>query len=178
MSKQQIEKISIKGAPPAWDDEEYLRRLDMEIHMYRNTSACLEMVRAPLEFQFLNLVIEKAQRGYKVSPRYPVDHGQLSHTVWMSKPDDVENADINQIKQKVKDEYIAHLQSEHQRYQDLLREQLLAAVNDKARVQREREEAKKLDAINKEVEACYSPLVIPESIPERKAAEFSTDMQG
>lgn len=177
MSKHD-QKIKIQGVPPAWDDQEYLRRLDMELHAYHHTAASLEMIRAPLEHNFLNLVIEKAQQGYSVSTRYPVEHGQLSHTVMMVKPLEIQESEIEKLKQKTRADYVEHLASEHQRYQDLLREQLLAAVNDKARVQREREEAKKLDAINKEVEQCFSPLVIPESIPERKAAEFSTDMQG
>ncbi|ROO08074.1 hypothetical protein BK673_16165 [Pseudomonas fluorescens] len=175
MSKQ-IEKIKIQGVPPAWDDSEYLRRLDMEIHMYRNTTACLQMVRAPLEFQFLNLVIEYGKSGYTINTNQRISHDMHNHTAWMNKPDAEQAADIEALRDKVKDEYTLFLQAEHQRYQGLLREQLLQADEEKQRLQREKEEAKKIEAINKQVEQCYSPLVIPDDIPEHKAAVFSTDM--
>ncbi|MFJ2320009.1 hypothetical protein [Pseudomonas sp. NPDC087817] len=177
MSKHD-KKIKIQGVPPAWDDQEYLRRLDMELHAYHHTAASLEMIHAPLEHNFLNLVIEKAQQGYSVSTRYPVEHGQLSHTVMMIKPLEMQEADIEHLKQKTKADYVEHLKSEHKRYQDLLREQLVQADEERQRLQREKEEAKKQDVINKQVEQCYSPLVIPDDIPEQKAVEFSTDMQG
>jgi len=169
-------KVTIQGAPPAWSDEEYLHRLDAEINMYNLTAASLEMVRAPLEHAFLNLVIEKAQSGYTISTRYPVVHEVLSHTVMMDKPDGMRAADIDALKAKVKDEYVEWLQAEHVRYQGLLREQLLQTAADKERQQREKEEAKKLDAINKQIEECYTPLDIPDGVPHRKPAVFSTEM--
>ncbi|MBY8958291.1 hypothetical protein J1G18_13435 [Pseudomonas sp. MIS38] len=170
-------KITIKGTPPAWNDSEYLRRLDMELHAYHHTAASLELVNAPLEHDFLNLVIEKSKQGYSISTRFPIRHEQLSHTVYMTKPAEIQATDIEQLKQKTKVEYVQHLESEHVRYQDLLREQLVQAQAEKERVQREREEAKKIEAINKQVQACYTPLDIPDDIPERSAAVFCTDMQ-
>lgn len=177
MSNANVDRITIKGAPPAWSDEEYQRRLDIEVHAYNQTTASLEMVRAPLEYDWLALIIEKSKQGYTINTRQRIQHDMLNHTVWMNKPDDVRAKDIESLKEKVKADYVEHLEAEHKRYQELLREQLVQAAEEKERQDAQAKQAKKLKAIDDQVAACYSPLVIPDGTPSPKAAVFSTDME-
>ncbi|CAM3052658.1 hypothetical protein [Pseudomonas plecoglossicida] len=165
MSKK-LSSTSIKGTPPAWSDAEYQRRLGIELHAYKHTAASRERVTAALEQPWLNDVIAKAQAGYVVCDRYPVVHEQLSHTVYMIKPESVQAADIGLIKERVKKEYIEHLQSELNRYKAALAQQLMEAAEAKERQRREAAAAKRLADAEKEANDCFGDLVIPDGIPD------------
>ncbi|AZL75782.1 hypothetical protein [Pseudomonas oryziphila] len=174
-------KVIIKGTPPAWEDSEYQRRLTLELHRYRNTRDCMELIHTALEYDFLNLLIEKHSQGYRLNKHYPASHEQLSHAIWLTKPDDQQQADIEKVKDKIKNEYVDHLHTQHDKYKELLRKQLLQAQEEKERKAAAQAQAKKLAAIDKEVAECYGELVIPTSIPEPKPAEvtpaeFSLDL--
>lgn len=88
-------------------------------------------------------------------------HNQLDHTVHMEKPPSLQELDIADLHTKVKAAYVNHLESERERYKDLLRKQLIESEEAKLQAQRESEERKRLDAIEKQVQGCYSPLIIP-----------------
>lgn len=176
MSKQTVEKISIKGVPPTWQDEEFQRRLDMELHKYRNTADSTEIIRSSLEHDWLNTIISKATEGYTVNARYPIKHDLFSHVVNMNKPEEMQSADIEKLRLKVKHGYVEHLQQERQRYQDLLRKQLIQAQEERERAQREKEEVKRLAAIDREIAECFGELVVPDGVPEPKPAEFSMEL--
>ncbi|MNE97938.1 hypothetical protein D3C80_1963750 [compost metagenome] len=86
----------------------------------------------------------------------------MNYSCYLKKPEAEQELDIAAIHAKVKTEYVTWLQSEHSRYQDLLREQLKqAALEKELKAQREKEQ-KQNAAIEREVLACYQPLVIPE----------------
>lgn len=165
--------VTIQGVPPVWEDSEYQRRITLELHRYRNTRDCMELIHTALEYDFLNLLIEKHNQGYRLSKHYPASHEQLSHTIWLTKPDDQQQADIEKVKEKVKCEYVEYLHVQHDKYKELLRKQLLQAQEEKDRKAAEQAQAKKLAAIDKEVAECYGEVVIPTSIPEPKPAEFT-----
>lgn len=156
------EKIKISGAPPQWNQAEYDRRVDEWLNVYRGTERSMELVRASLEHEFLQAVIDKANQGYTITPIKRVMHAPLDHGVYMIKPPAVQQADIEKIKAKVKAEYIEWLESEHCRYQELLRQQLIQAHEEKDRKAAEQAKAKQMAAIEKQVSECYTPLVIPE----------------
>lgn len=156
------DKIKISGTPPAWDDTEYQRRLTLELHKYRNTRDCMEFIHTALEHDFYILMIEKHNQGYRLNKHYPASHDQLSHAIYMTKPDEQQQADIEKLKEKVKEEYVAHLESERARYQDLLRQQLIQTQQEKELKALQEKQAKQLAAIEKQVQDCYAPLEIPE----------------
>ncbi|CAM3164545.1 hypothetical protein [Pseudomonas plecoglossicida] len=163
--------VTIQGVPPVWEDSEYQRRLTLELHRYRNTRDCMEFIHTALEYDFLNLLIEKHGQGYRLNKHYPASHEQLSHAIWLTKPDDQQQADIEQVKEKVKCEYVEHLRVQHDKYKEHLRKQLLQAQEEKERKAVEQAQAKRLAAIDKEVSECFGELVVPDGIPEQKPAE-------
>ncbi|WP_251961760.1 hypothetical protein [Pseudomonas sp. Marseille-Q5299] len=122
----------------------------------------MELVSGSLGHEFLQAVIDKANQGYTITHTKRLVHAELHHSTYMVKPLEMQEQDIEAIKTKVKSEYVAWLESEHARYQSLLREQLVQAQEEKERKAAEVAKAKQLAAIEKEVQACYKPLVIPD----------------
>lgn len=156
------DKISITGTPPKWDDEEFNRRVDAWVNVYRQTERSMQLVQAPFGHEFLQRVIDKANAGYTVTSKKDVKHLPLDYSVWMVKPLEQQQADIEEIKKDVKAEYVAHLESERARYQEQLRQQLIQAAEEKELKAQREKEAKRLALIEIEVQACYRPLVIPD----------------
>ncbi|MDF3871061.1 hypothetical protein [Pseudomonas putida] len=156
------DKIIINGTPPAWDQAEYESRVASWVHAYRHTEKSMELVSGSLGHEFLQAVIDKAQAGYTITHTKRLVHAELYHSTYMVKPLEMQQQDIEAIKAKVKSEYVEWLESEHARYQSLLREQLVQAQEEKERKAVEAAKAKQLVAIEKEVQACYKPLVIPD----------------
>ncbi|OAH54168.1 hypothetical protein [Pseudomonas monteilii] len=156
------DKIKIAGVPPKWDNFEYEKRVDAWTNVYRQTERSMELVQAPLGHQFLQAVIDKANAGYTITPKKDVKHLPLDYSVWMVKPLEQQQADIEEIKKEVKAEYVAYLESERERYQQLLREQLIQSQQEKELKAQQEKEAKAMVAIERQVQDCYAPLVIPE----------------
>lgn len=156
------DKIKIAGVPPNWEQAEYDRRVDAWVNVYRGTERSMALVRASLEHEFLQAVVDHAEQGYTITPNKRVMHAPLDHSVFMVKPLDQQQIDIDNIKTEIKAEYAAYLESERVRYQNLLREQLKQAAVEKELKAAAEKEAKQMAAIEKQVAECYSPLVIPE----------------
>ena len=154
-------KIIVKGVPPKWDDAEFEARVDSWANVYRGTTQCMEFIRSPLPHDFLELVASKVAENYRVARNQGVTHEALNHSCWMIKPDDEQQKDIDDIRVRVKAEYVEFLQGEHVRYQDLLRQQLIQAAEAKEQKKIEDARNKRLSEINKEVLNTFSPLVIP-----------------
>ena len=94
--------------------------------------------------------------------KYPVNLDPLDYSCHLVKPASMQDEDIAVIKVKVKEEYAEWLQSEHTRYKDLLRQQLIQTQKEKEAKALRDKEAKQLADIEKQVQACYSPLQIPD----------------
>ncbi|MND62734.1 hypothetical protein D3C81_299320 [compost metagenome] len=156
------DKITIRGTPPKYDEAEYDRRLALDLHKYHHTTDSLEHVTASLAHDFLELVADKMKAGYTVARNWRVITDPLNYSCFLKKPDDVQTLDIEAIKANVKASYVEWLQSEHSRYQNLLREQLKQAAVEKEAKAAAEKEARQLAAIEKQVAECYSPLVIPD----------------
>lgn len=156
------EKIKISGVPPQWDEAEYEQRVAGWVNVYKNTTQSMELVRSPLPHDLLQQVINKANDGYAIALGQPVSLAPLNNSCWMTKPESMQEEDIAKIRAEQKEKYIAHLEAEHARYQDLLRQQLIQAQEEKDRKAAEQAKAKQLAAIEKQVRECYAPLVIPD----------------
>lgn len=156
------EKIAIKGIPPQWDQAEYESRVANWVHAYKSTTKSMELVRSPLPHDLLQQVIDKANEGYKLTRSHPVSLAPLNNSVWMMKPIAMQEEDIANIRMEQKEKYIVHLESERARYEEQLRQQLIQAREEKDRKAVEQAKAKQMAEIEKEVQACYRPLVIPE----------------
>lgn len=176
MSKK-LSTTTITGTPPQWDDAEYNRRLEIQLHCYHNTAQSREIVVAPLEHDWLDLVIAKLADGYTVCKKYPISHDQLHHQLYMKKPVDQQTVDITDIKEQVKVEYVSWLQAELVEYKAKLTQQLLEAKIAKERQAQEAKDAKRLADAQREADECFGELVIPDGIPEVKPAEFNLEME-
>ncbi|WP_337153543.1 hypothetical protein [Pseudomonas protegens] len=154
-------KITVKGVPPQWDDTEFEARVDGWVNVYRGTTQCMEFVRSPLPHDFLELVASKVSEGYTIARNQGVTHDALNHSCWLIKPLSHQQKDIDDIRIRVKAEYVEFLQGEHVRYQDLLRQQLLQAADAKEQKRIDDARNKRMSEINKEVLNTFSPLVIP-----------------
>lgn len=155
-------KIKTSGIPPKFDQAEYDRRIALELHRYHNTTDCMVHVTTALPHDFLELVAEKVQAGHTVARGQRVVSKPLNYSCYMKKPDEVQALDVAEIHVKVKTEYVAWLQSEHARYQDLLRQQLIQTQQEKELKTQQEKEAKQMALIEKQVMECFTPLEIPE----------------
>ncbi|MBM5459602.1 hypothetical protein H8F21_18710 [Pseudomonas sp. P66] len=162
MTAANKDKIKISGTPPKFDQAEYQRRIDIDLHRYHNTTDSLEHVTASLSHDFLEAVVEKVKAGYTISRGYRVVMEPLNYSCYVKKPDDIQALDIEAIHAKVKGEYVAWLHSEHARYQDLLRQQLIQTQQEKELKAAAEKEAKQMALIEKQVLECFTPLHIPE----------------
>ena len=156
------QKIKITGVPPVWEQAEYQSLLDAELNRYRLTAESCKLISHPLEADWLQSVIEHYNQGYRLNPRYRINHGNLANDCYMTKPEIEQQSDIKAIATDIRAKYVARLEGEHKRYQSLLREQLLQAEQEKQQKAAEAARLKVLERIEKEVQACYSPLIIPE----------------
>ncbi|WP_323616309.1 hypothetical protein [Pseudomonas putida] len=156
------EKIKINGIPPQYDEAELERRVADWIKVYKQTEQSMELVSASLGHEFLQLVIDKANQGYTITHTKRLNHAQLYHSTYMVKPPAMQEEDIANIRAEQKAKYVAHLQAEHARYEDMLRQQLIQAAEEKERKAAETAKAKQMAAIEKQVSECYTPLSIPE----------------
>lgn len=156
------EKIKISGTPPQWVEVEYEQRVDDWVNVYWSTTQSMELICAPLPHDLLQQVIDKAKDGYTLARIQPVSLAPLNNLCWMIKPESMQEEDIAHIRAEQKAKYIAHLQAEHTRYQNLLRQQLIQVQEEKERKVAEQAKAKQMAAIEKQVSECYTPLVIPE----------------
>lgn len=156
------EKIKINGVPPQYDEAELERRVADWVRVYKQTEQSMELVSASLGHEFLQLVIDKSNQGYTITSAKRLNHAELYHSTYMVKPPAMQEEDIAKIRIEQKEKYVAHLQAEHTRYQDLLRQQLIQAAEDKERKAAEQLKAKQMAAIEKQVSECYTPLSIPE----------------
>ncbi|ESW39202.1 hypothetical protein [Pseudomonas taiwanensis] len=156
------EKVKITGVPPQYDQSELDRRVESWINVYRQTTQSMELVRSPLPHDLLQQVIDKANDGYKLARSHPVSLAPLNNSVWMVKPIAMQEEDIANIRMEQKEKYIAYLESERARYQEQLRQQLIQAREEKDRKAAEQAKAKQMAEIEAEVQACYTPLVIPD----------------
>ena len=154
-------KIVINGIPPKWCDAEFETRVDGWVNVYLGTAQCMELVRSPLPHDFLELVALKISEGYTLARNHGVTNESLNHSCWMIKPQSHQQKDIDDIRVRVKAEYVEFLQGEHVRYQDLLRQQLLQAVEAKEQKRIDDAHKKRMSEIDKEVSNTFSPLVIP-----------------
>ncbi|WJN48287.1 hypothetical protein [Pseudomonas asiatica] len=156
------DKIVVKGTPPQYDDAELENRVANWVHAYKNTTLSMELVRSPLPHDLLQQVIDKANDGYTLARSQPVSLAPLNNSCWMVKPVAIQEEDITNIRIEQKEKYIAHLQAERERYQSLLRQQLIHKQEEKDRKAAEQAKAKQMAEIEKEVQDCYRPLVIPD----------------
>lgn len=162
MTSKTNDRITISGVPPKFDHAELERRQAARHNQYHLTSESHCVARGDIALVFLTNVIKLAEQGYELSSKYPVTIDPMSYAAYMRKPEAIAKADLEALDELVKQEYIAWLESEHDRYKKLLTEQLLQAAEAKEKKKEEEKRAKLLESIRDEVNDAYGEaLVIP-----------------
>lgn len=155
------DKIVIHGTPKQYDANELKARQEEWHHAYRETTQSCEIVRAAIPTQFLQSVIDYADKGYTLTD-YPVSFEPLAYSAYMRKPVAAQGIDIAKINDDVRDAYKLELEADHAKYQKLLLEQLLQAEEIKQAKAVASAKEKLLTRLQKEVDACYAPLEFPD----------------
>ncbi|MNC14732.1 hypothetical protein D3C75_625200 [compost metagenome] len=161
MTNTTEERISISGSAPKYDVEE-LKLLQSERHTeYHKGQQGYEPVFAEFPYDLIIKIIELTNEGYTLSNKYPIVQGELRHYCFMKKPDHLIQAELDVIDAQAKQAYIAHLESEHDRYKQLLTQQLIQTAALKEKKKEEEKQAKLLKEIEKEVSDTFGELIIP-----------------
>ncbi|MBY8947157.1 hypothetical protein J1G35_14935 [Pseudomonas sp. SH10-3B] len=155
------DKITIKGAPPKFDEQVLKQRQAARHNQYHLTSESHCLVRGEIAFEFLTNVINFVEQGYELSSKYPITTDPMSYCAHMRKPNAIQQVDLKALDEQVKQSYIADLEYQHQKYKDLLTAQLLQAADLKEKKKEEEKKAKLLKEIEKEVSNALGELVTP-----------------
>ena len=155
-----VEKITIKGVPPQYDPSRLEELVTAAKQHYKNSTQCCIVVRSGIGKEFLQLVADNLNQGYAIAS-YPVNLGPLDFNCHLIKSPELQATDLAQIEVDVKAKYIESLESEHVRHKELLLAQLIQTEDLKATKKAEQAKEKLLLELKKQVEATYTPLVIP-----------------
>ncbi|WP_458718138.1 hypothetical protein [Pseudomonas gregormendelii] len=154
--------ITIQGSAPRFNQQELDQRQASHRNMYLNTMESREAVRAEFPHLFLLNVIEKSNQGYVLDTKTPIRMDSLNYRAFMFKPDHMQTSDLQAADIKIKDAYIVELQSERERFKEMLKAQLIEADAIKEQKKLDIAKAKRLAEIVAEVEGTFSDLVIPD----------------
>jgi cytochrome c556 len=154
-------KVTIHGVPRKFEQAELEQRQQGFHTMYKTTDQCCTMVHGEIAFDFIAKLIKMSDEGYTLTNKYPVSCSPMSYHAHMIKPESVQQTDLAVIDQQVKDKYVSELEEEHQKYKQLLTQQLIdaAALKDQKKIADA--QAKRMAEIQAEVDNVFKPLSIP-----------------
>lgn len=152
--------ISINGTARKFSQSELEQRQQGFHSMYKATDQCCTMVQGEIPYAFLTKVIEMSKEGFSLTNKYPVSCSPGSYHARMIKPESVQQADLEEINERVKQEYVTELQTELTEYRNLLTRQLLekAELAEQKRIADKR--AKLLADVQKEVSVVFGEYVV------------------
>ena len=150
----------IKGAPRQFDMAELQLRQQHNRTTYQASHLSYERVSAPIAKDFLQLIADKLNTGYALSP-FPINWTGGDYNTLLLKTAKEQESDMATLDILARADYIEELEKEHEWYKQLLTQQLLEAEQAKQDKKAAAEKAKLLAAIKTEVDSCYTPLTIP-----------------
>lgn len=154
--------ITIKGSAPKFDQAELERQQASWRHAYDTNGMYNEKIMGGIGFQFLANVIERSKQGYELAETLPITHEPFNYSCYMSKPMALREQDHQESDERIKQEYITWLESERQKYRQLLTAQLLEADAIKEQKKQDLIKSRRLAEIEQEVSNCFGDLEIPE----------------
>ena len=152
----------IKGAPRQFDMAELQLRQQHNRTTYQASHLSYERVSAPIAKDFLQLIADKLNTGYALSP-FPINWTGGDYNTLLLKTAKEQESDMATLDILARADYIEELEKEHERFKQLLTQQLLEAEQAKQDKKAAAEKAKLLAAIKTEVDSCYTPLTIPKA---------------
>lgn len=154
-------KVTIHGAPRKFEQVELEQRQQGFHTMYKQTDQCCTMVHGEIAFDFIAKLIKMSGEGFILTNKYPISTSPTSYHAHMIKPESLQKTDLAVIDQQVKDKYVEELEEEHQKYKQLLTQQLLDAAELKDQKKIADAQKKRMAEIQAEVDNVFKPLSIP-----------------
>lgn len=162
MTNTNTTRTVIKGAPRQFDMTELQQRQQHNRATYKASHSSYERVSTPIAKDFLQLVADKLNSGYELSP-FPINWTSGDYNTLLLKTAAEQESDMLTLDALARADYIAELEEEHEHYKQLLTQQLLEAEQIKQDKKAAAEKAKLLATIKSEVDSCYTPLSIPKA---------------
>lgn len=154
-------KTTIKGVPPKYEAAALQAKQDQAVAAFLSSSKAKHYLRAELPSVFFSELEGLIKEGYTVTLDYPYSFQSLSYSIHLTKPEHLLVDEIKQVEEKTKQEYIAFLQSEHERYQALLVQQMIEKAEREEEEKQVELKAKQLEAFKEKAKKVYTPLKIP-----------------
>jgi hypothetical protein len=155
-------KVTISGTPRKYDPIELSERQAGFHAVYKQTDQCYQVVHGSIPFELLTKVIAHHDKGYKLSPKYPVSFDPMSYSIRMEKPDHLQQVDLKEIDERIKLEYIAELEAEIHHFRHQVAQQLVDADAAKEQKKQDQLKAKRLVEIESEVNSLFKDLIVPD----------------
>ena len=154
-------KITIQRIPPQFEARKLEELVAAAKHRYSNSPQNCIIVKSSTDKQFFQAISDHLSQGYELSP-FPINYAPLNYNTHLIKSPELQTIDLAKIEVDIKAQYIESLEAEHVCYKELLLAQLLQS--EQAKVDRKAEEAKEklIHELQKQVDATYTPLTIPE----------------
>lgn len=151
---------TISGVPSQFNQQELDTRQQQHVALFLNTAESSYRLQAHLPDQFLIEFARLSALGYSLTD-YPIQMSPANYVALLHQPQAILDPLIAEIRAKVKADYVAELEAEHQNYKLLLIEQLKQADQLKEAKAKADQEAKALAKYQKLADECYTPLTIP-----------------
>ena len=155
--------IKISGVPRQFDENELKARQAKNHHMYKETSACTQLIRGGHPLELFQRVVTAAKSGLEIAVKYPVSLEPMAYSLYMMKSVEEQESDLAAIDAEVRTAYIEELKLEHANYQERLYAQLVESEERKQQEKADTAKQKVLTELRKQSMSCYSQLQIPES---------------
>ena len=154
--------IKISGVPRQFDENELKARQAKHHHMYRETSACTQLIRGGHPLDLFQRVVTAAKSGLEIATKYPISLEAMSYSLYMMKSVEEQASDLAAIDVEVRAAYIEELKLEHTDYKERLYQQLVEAEDAKQAARAQAAKDKIYADLKKQSENCYTPLQITE----------------
>ncbi|MGO2241011.1 MAG: hypothetical protein ACTH5D_04555 [Halomonas sp.] len=161
MTNQAKDKITIKGTPRQYSQEELDSRIASAELLFSKSQQSKHRLQRDLPQQLLLDYEELVKQGYSLSTDFPLDLHTPPYVVHLNKPEHLLTKDVEAVKRETKQRYIEELEAEHQHYQSLLVQQLVEAEEEKQRTKQEAEREKLVEKFKQQAANTYTPLSIP-----------------
>lgn len=155
--------IKISGVPRQFSESELKERQAKHHHMYKETSACTQLIRGGHPLDLFQRVVTAAKSGLEISTKYPINLEAMSYSLYMMKSVEEQESDLAAIDAEVRIAYIEELKLEHADFQERLYAQLVESEERKQQEKADTAKQKVLTELRKQSMSCYSQLQIPES---------------
>lgn len=156
-----MRKTTIQGVPPQYDDVVLKDKQDKAVSAFMSSVESKHRLQADIPAILFSELEKLINDGYSVAADLPCNLAPLSYSVYLVKPEHVLIEDVERVREQAKEDYILWLQSEHERYQALLVQQMVEKAERDEEEKQDKLKSKQLQAFKEKAKAVYTPLQIP-----------------